>query len=122
MDIVLWLVSALLAVVYSVSGSLKLMSPRARLLAVQGMGWVEDVPMSQVRLVGFLEIAGAIGVIVPWATGIAPLLTPLAALGLAAIQVGAIVTHVQRGENEHLAVNFVLLGAALLVAVGRVVG
>ena len=50
------------------------------------------MPMSRVRLLGALEIAGAIGVIVPWATGILTLLTPLAAWGLAAVQVGGIWT------------------------------
>jgi hypothetical protein len=122
MDTLLWLVSALLALVYVATGYTKLTSSRARLLANPGMGWVEEVPTSQVRLVGLLEIAGAIGVLMPWATGIMAPLTPLAALGLAAVQVGAIATHVQRGETEHLATNVLLLAAALMVAVGRVVG
>ena len=55
---------------YAVVGSSKLVASRDRLLAVPGMGWVEDVPMERVRLIGVLEIAGAIGIIVPWATGI----------------------------------------------------
>jgi hypothetical protein len=38
------------------------------------MAWVGETPMARVRLIGVLEIAGAIGIVVPWATGI---LTPL---------------------------------------------
>lgn len=87
-----------------------------------GMGWAANVPAPRVRTIGFLEVAGAVGVVVPWATGILPLLTPLAAIGLAAVQVGAIATHAERGEWEHLVLNFVLLAAAVVVAVGRLVG
>jgi len=86
------------------------------------MGWVADVQTPRVRMIGALEVAGAVGVVVPWATGILPLLTPLAAIGLAAVQVGAIITHAGRGEWEHLVLNFVLLAAAVVVAVGRLVG
>ena len=64
-------------------------------------------------------VLGAIGLIVPEATGIAPILTPIAALGLVAIQVGAIITHVRRKEAQVLPVNIVLLLMALFVAIGR---
>ena len=47
-----------------------------------------------------LELVGeAIGLVVPWATGIAPILTPLAALGLALVMAGAVVVHVRRKEQ-----------------------
>jgi hypothetical protein len=122
MNALLWILSILLAATYAVTGAGKLVASRERLLAMPGMGWVEDVPTQRVRAIGFLEVAGAIGVLVPWATGILPLLTPLAAVGLAAVQVGAIATHAGRGEREHLLLNFALLAAALAVAIGRVVG
>jgi hypothetical protein len=51
--------------------------------------------------------------------GIAPLLTPLAAVGLALTMVGAIATHVRMGETDRLAVPIVLLALTLFVAVGR---
>jgi len=101
MDTMLWILSFALAGVYLISGGSKLLSRRQRLVAA-GMGWVEDAPMSRVRLIGALEVAGAIGVILPWATGIDPFLTPLAAAGLAAVQVGAIWTHVTRHETDRL--------------------
>jgi hypothetical protein len=122
MDAVLWTLSILLAVTYTVTGGGKLAAPRERILAMPGMGWVADVQTPRVRMIGALEVAGAVGVVVPWATGILPLLTPLAAIGLAAVQVGAIITHAGRGEWEHLVLNFVLLAAAVVVAVGRLVG
>ena len=122
MDTFLLVLSVLLAAIYAAVGANKLLAPRERLLAVPGMGWVADVPMSPVRLIGVLEIAGAIGLIVPWATGILTPLTPLAAWGLAAVQVGGIRTHVRRGERDKLMLNVLLLLAAVVVAIGRSVG
>lgn len=62
---------------------------------------------------------GAVGLILPQVTGIAPFLPPVAALDLAALQVGAMITHVRRKETSVLPVNLVLLVAALFVAVAR---
>jgi DoxX-like family len=121
MNPLLWILSFALAATYAITGSAKVASSRERLLAVPGMGWVEETPTSRVRTIGLLEIAGAIGVVVPWATGILPLLTPLAALGLAAVQMGAMATHLTRGEREHLWLNVLLLVVAVVVAIGRVV-
>ena len=121
MNTFLGILSVLLAATYAVVGSSKLVASRERLLAVPGMGWVADVPMERVRLIGVLEIAGAIGIVVPWATGILAVLTPIAAWGLAAVQVGGIWTHVTRGERVNLWLNVVLLVAAVVVAIGRAV-
>ena len=121
MNVLLWILSVALAAIYAIAGSIKVVAPREKLLAA-GMGWVEQAPMSRVRLVGALEIAGAIGVIVPWASGILPFLTPLAAWGLAAVQVAAMWTNVSRNEREHLGLNVLLLVAAVVVAIGRVLG
>jgi len=121
MNWLLWILSVSLAAVYALTGIAKLVAPRDGLLAVPGMGWVEETPISRVRLIGLLEVAGAIGVVVPWASGIWPVLTPLAASGLAAVQVGAMWTHIGRDETEHLWLNVLLLLAAVAVAIGRVV-
>jgi uncharacterized membrane protein YphA (DoxX/SURF4 family) len=121
MDSVLWMLSVLLAVVYTAAGSSKLVASPERLVAA-GMGWVAGTPLPRVRLVGALEVAGALGVILPWATGILPWLTPLAAWGLAAIQLGAIATNVRHGERDKLWVNALLLAVAVVVALGRSVG
>ena len=119
MNALLWTLSIVLTAIYVITGCSKLVASRERLLAVPGMGWVEATPMSRVRTIGLLEIAGAIGLVVPWATGILPLLTSLAAWGLAATQVGAMWTHINRGEREHLWLNVLLLVAAVVVAIGR---
>ena len=71
------------------------------------------------RLIGALEVLGAIGLVLPALTGVLPWLTPLAALGLVATMVGAILTHLRRNENSAIAVPVVLLVIAAFVAYGR---
>lgn len=119
MNSILWILSIVLAATYAATGATKVVARRERLLAIPGMGWVEEAPPSRVRLIGLVEIAGAVGVVVPWATGMLPLLTPLAAWGLAAVQVGAIWTHLSRREPDHLWLNVLLFVVAVAVAVGR---
>jgi len=70
-------------------------------------------------MIGMAEILGAIGLILPLATGIATLLTPLAAVGLVVIQLGAVVVHVRRGEGKTVPFNVVLVLLGAFVAIGR---
>ncbi|MGA7689192.1 MAG: DoxX family protein [Jiangellales bacterium] len=69
--------------------------------------------------IGALEVLGAIGVVLPWALDIAPVLTPVAAAGLAVITAGAALTQVRRGERQPVVANVILLALALTVAIGR---
>jgi hypothetical protein len=68
-----------------------------------------------VRFIGTAESLGAIGLILPAAAGIAPVLTPVAATGLAITMVLAAATHLRRREPSGVAFNAV----AGLVAWGR---
>ena len=56
---------------------------------------------------------------VPAALDVVPVLVPVAALGLAAIMLGAIVVHARRKETSNVVVNVVLLALAVFVAWGR---
>ena len=118
MDTTLWIIQVLLALLFAATGLTKLTQPRAK-LAAGAMRWAADVSDRQFRLIGTLEVLGAIGLIVPAALGVAPILTPLAALGLALTMVGATAVHVRYRESNRLAVPIVVLGLALLVAVER---
>jgi uncharacterized membrane protein YphA (DoxX/SURF4 family) len=119
MNIVLWIVQILLALAFAMAGIMKVTQPLGRLET--RMGWVKDVGPRGVRLIGSLEILGAIGLILPAVTGILPWLTPLAATGLALTMVGAMITHSRRGEYSSFGVNLVLLLLALFVVYGRFV-
>ncbi|WP_048552824.1 DoxX family protein [Nostocoides japonicum] len=117
MNIALWVVAALLAVAFLMAGSMKVSRSKEKLAS--SMGWVEDFSAGTVKFIGVMEILGAVGLILPAATGIATVLTPLAATGLAVTMVLAAIVHVRRGETSNIGVNIVLLLLALFVAVMR---
>lgn len=119
MNITLWVVQILLALAFAMAGIMKVSQPIDRLEA--RMGWVKSVGPRGVRLIGSLEILGAIGLILPAVTGILPWLTPLAATGLVLTMIGAMITHGRRGEYSQIGMNVVLLLLALFVAYGRFV-
>ncbi len=117
MGVALWVVQGLLAVAFLGAGAMKLSQPKEKLAA--NMGWVEDFSQPAVRLIGAVEVFGAVGLVLPALTGILPWLTPLAALGLALTMIGAALTHLRRKEYGNIAVNAVLLVLAAFVAYGR---
>lgn len=119
MNIVLWVVQILLAIAFGLAGIMKVTQPIDRLET--RMGWVKSVGPGGVRLIGSLEILGAIGLILPAVTGILPWLTPVAASCLALTMVGAMITHGRRGEYSQIGINVVLLLLTLFVAYGRFV-
>jgi hypothetical protein len=55
MNALLWTLSIVLAAIYAITGTSRLVASRERLLAVPGMGWVERTLMSRVRTIGALE-------------------------------------------------------------------
>lgn len=120
MDIALWIVAGILALVFLMAGMMKIRTPYETLIADEKMGWTNDYDARTIRLIGVLEVLAAIGLIVPALTGIIPMLVPLAAIGLVLMMVGAMATHLRR-ENETQMVmgNAVFLLMALFVAWGR---
>ena len=117
MDVVLWIIAGLLALAFLGAGLTKLAQPKEKL--AQTMGWVEDFPPGVVKLIGALEVLAAVGVILPAAIDVVPVLVPLAAVGLIALMLGAAITHGRRRETPMIAVNLVLLALAAVVVWGR---
>jgi uncharacterized membrane protein YphA (DoxX/SURF4 family) len=118
MNLALWIVAIVLAAVFAGSGLMKEVVPKEK-LATSGQGWAQDVDQNSIRLIGLTEILGAVGLVLPAAVHIAPILVPLAAVGLALVMVGAAVVHARRDEQMNIAVNVVLIGLAVFVAWGR---
>ena len=118
MDTTLWIVQGLLAAFFGSGGVVKAVRPPKRLYD-QGLTWVEDFSPGTVKAIGGLELAAAVGLVLPAVTGIAPVLVPLAAVGLGLIMIGAALVHVRRDEVPFIAVNATLLAAAAFVAWGR---
>ena len=81
--------------------------------------WVLDLPELVVRFIGVAEFAGGLGMVLPAVTGIRPVLTSLAGLGLALVMVLAAGFHAMRGELPIIGVNAILGALALFVAWGR---
>jgi hypothetical protein len=106
---ILWVIQTFLAVAFGAAGTMKLVRPKAQLAANPHMGWMHSVPQAQIRLLGIAEVLGAIGLVVPMATGIAPLLTRAAAAGLAALMGGAVATHMNRQEPAAVATALAVL-------------
>jgi uncharacterized membrane protein YphA (DoxX/SURF4 family) len=118
MNLALWIIAIVLAVAFAGSGLMKLVVPKDKLVNA-GQGWAQDYSPANIRLIGLVEILGAVGLVLPAAVHIAPILVPLAAVGLALVMVGAIVVHARRKEPMNIAVNVVLIALALFVAWGR---
>ncbi len=117
MNLALWIAQGLLAAAFAMAGLMKTFRPKAAL--AKNMGWVEDFSPGLVKAIGVLELLGAFGVVLPWALGIAPVLTPIAALGLMLLMDGAVVVHVRRREPPLMVPAMVLGLLATFVAAGR---
>lgn len=118
METVLWIMQSLMTLIFLATGLTKVTQQRLR-MAAGPMRWAAEVSDAQFRTIGLLEVLGATGLILPGALGVAPMLVPLAATGLALTMVGAIRTHLRYGETDRLAVPIVLLIMALFVAIER---
>jgi hypothetical protein len=93
--------------------------PREKLAKAPGGGWVLDFSAGFVKALGAVEILGAVGLIVPALLDIAPVLVPLAALGLGLIIIGAAIVELRRQEFKHVLLNLTYLVMAAFVAFGR---
>ncbi|MFI5297623.1 MAG: DoxX family protein [Polyangiales bacterium] len=113
----LWAVQIFVALVVTLTGLLKLIVSREKL--APKMHWAATWPRERIKLLGLAEVAGAVGLIVPWATGVAPVLTPIAALCLAVLMGGAVQTHRKLGESFVPALVIAVLCVA--IAAGRLV-
>jgi uncharacterized membrane protein YphA (DoxX/SURF4 family) len=118
MNLALWIIAIVLAVAFAGSGLMKLVVPKDKLVTA-GQGWAQDYSSTNIRLIGLVEVLGAVGLVLPAALHIAPMLVPLAAVGLALVMAGAIVVHARRKEPMNIVVNVVLIVLAVIVALGR---
>jgi uncharacterized membrane protein len=117
MNVVLWIVQAILAVAFVLAGVMKSTQPKEKLQP--NLPWVEDFSLGTVRLIGVAELLGGLGLILPAALDIAPILTPIAASCLALVMVLAAITHIRRKEPSGVAINAVLFLLSAFVAWGR---
>ena len=95
---VMWAIRIVLALGVGAAGIMKLVKSKVELEANPHMGWVRSFSEKQIRLLAVAEVLGAIGLIVPTATGIVPDAARLAAACVATLMGGAVATHAARRE------------------------
>lgn len=116
-NIFLWIVQSLLAVMFLMAGAGKLFQPITELEKM--LPWVTSVSPGLVRFIGLSELLGGIGVLLPSILRIKTGLTSYAALGLAAVMLLAAVFHISRGEYPAIGMPVLLMALALFAAWGR---
>jgi uncharacterized membrane protein YphA (DoxX/SURF4 family) len=115
MNIALWIVQALLALLFLFAGGMKLVVPIEEMIKQMPIalpGWF-------VLFIGVCELLGGIGVILPWLLRIQPGLTPLAAAGLVVIMIGATVYTLAAGDVASALMPLVVGFVCAFVAYGR---
>jgi hypothetical protein len=117
LQIGLWTAQVLIFASFTLWGGMKLFMPVDQLAAM--WVWPGDVPTWFLRLMGVIDIAGGIGVLLPALTRIQPRLTVLAALGCVTLQITAIIFHLSRGEAPAVPLNFILLALVAFILWGR---
>jgi len=118
MNIVLWIIQVLLALLFLFSGGMKLVVPPN---VLQSMGSPNQVvlPGLFIQFIGVCEVLGALGLILPGLLRIRPRLTPLAATGLVIIMIGATVLTIIGDGIGTAVIPFVTGLLVAFVAYGR---
>jgi hypothetical protein len=112
-NLALWIVQGLLAALFLFAGGMKLVMP------IEALAGPVPLPGLFIRFIGVVEVAGGLGLILPWALRIRPALTPLAAVGLVIVMIGAIVINVMGGLVALALVPLLVGVLAGWVAYGR---
>jgi len=118
MTYALWIVQALLALLFLFAGGTKLVLP-IDVLASMGSPNQIQLPGLLVRFIGVVEVLGALGLILPGLLRIKPGLTPLAAAGLVIVMIGATALTVAADGVAAGVVPLVVGLLAAFVAYGR---
>ncbi|MEE6281845.1 DoxX family protein [Georgenia sunbinii] len=120
MDTALWIVAGFLAVAYLIGGAGQLLLPKEKYRALgRSQHWVDDFSAGHIKAIGSIKIVGAVGLLLPAAVGVAPVLVPLAASGLMLVMAGAATTRFRRNEWGFMVGDLVYLSLFAFVAWGR---
>jgi uncharacterized membrane protein YphA (DoxX/SURF4 family) len=118
MNTALWIIQGVLALMFAYAGTSKSTLSKEKL--EKQFPWAKNFSMNTVRFIGLSELLGAIGLIIPWLTGIVPILTPVAALGICLIMILATsMVHFKKAEYKEIGLNVILFVLAAFVAYGR---
>ena len=117
MNTIMWILQGVLAAFFIMPGVGKISASREKHISD---GHIKsDGSLFYIRILGVLELLGCLGIIIPWLTGIAPILTPITAVGYCLIMVAGIVNHAIKKEYKMLPMLAIILAAASIVAYYR---
>ncbi len=107
MKIITWIVQGLLSLAFLGASISKLITPYDQLASTPNMAWVNDFSALQIQLIASVELLAVLGLTLPLLLKKFYFVVPISAIFLALVMVGAIATHIQRGEA--ILVNIILL-------------
>jgi len=117
MNTATWIIQGILAAAFFMAGYMKSTTSIEKLN--EKMSWTKDSSSGLIRFIGLSELFAALGLILPMALNILPILTAIAAAALVIVMILAIATHMRRKEYKEVGMNVVLGGLALFVTIVR---
>jgi uncharacterized membrane protein len=119
MNVALWIIAGLLAIAFATGGVSKLSIPKQKIATLPGGEWVEDFSPDAVKATGALDLLAAAGLILPAALNIAPVLVPVAAVGVVLLMAGAVIVRLRHGSRKAILGDLAYLALAGFLAWGR---
>jgi hypothetical protein len=119
MNLALWIGTGLLAVVALVGGATKAFIPKQQLAAQAGAEWTQTASASFIKTLGVLELLAAVGLTLPAALDIAPVMVPVTAVCWVLLMVGAVIIHGRLGQYKLMMVTLAYFALAVFIAWGR---
>ena len=116
MNILAWILQIILGLLFLSAGFMKTFKTQQ---FQEKMDWAKKSSTSYIKFIGIAEILGGIGLILPWAIDMLPILTPIAAVGLAIIMFLAGILHAKLKENSAIVNNAVFLILLVVIAITR---
>lgn len=118
MNIVLWIIQILLALLFLFAGGTKLVLSAEQMQSMASPNQV-NLPILFIRFLGVVEVLGALGLVLPGLLRIKKGLTPLAAIGLTIVMIGAVIITIA-GDGIVMSITpIIVLVLCALVAYGR---
>lgn len=114
MNVVAWILQIILSAFFIMPGIGKISGSRERHISdghIQPHGYLFPI-----RVLGILELLGCIGIIIPWLTGVVPILTPITATGYSLIMIAGMINHTVKKEYKMLPMLAAVRTASLIVA------
>ena len=120
MNTTLWITAGVVAAGFVIGGTALLLLPKEKYRALgANQHWVDDFGNGHLKTIGTIKVLGAIGLVLPAAVGVAPLLAPIAACGLMLFMAGAATTRLRRSEWAYMAGDIAFIAVFAFLAWGR---